>query len=197
MRLGLTGSFAHRQHAGGEYRRHPPRRLREVPAWSVHQNYIPCHLVYVVGKVVYAQFAVGEEKVLYRPALVSKLFSGVVEKVVQVAHSGRELNVVSFNFWVFFFELGDQAENEEVTGGGAAAEDGGDGVELGGGQPTDSGGIEGRGIVEESVEDGFGQRGVVPGGGGGGDFGGGNNVSGGDESEKGGECEEGDNDEKP
>ena len=49
-----------------------------------------------------------------------------------------------------------EAENEEVVGGGAAAEDGGDGVEFGGGHSRWVCRVWcGSGVVEEGVEDGF------------------------------------------
>lgn len=106
MGFGRATSLAPRQHGGCKNCRHSSRRSSEVASGTVHQNYIPTHFVDVIWEIVDAQFTVREEQVLHWTTLVSELFPSVVDEVVEIAHSGCELNIVGFDFWVFLFELG-------------------------------------------------------------------------------------------
>lgn len=60
-----------------------------------------------------------------------------------------------------------EAENEEITWGGAAAEDGGDGFDVSGGHVGVGRGVGG-GVVDKSIENGVGEWGIEGGGSGGG-----------------------------
>ncbi|WVZ08231.1 hypothetical protein V8G54_021577 [Vigna mungo] len=46
-----------RHHSGGEHRRHPPRRLREVPLRRVDHDHVPLRLVNLVGEILQRQLA--------------------------------------------------------------------------------------------------------------------------------------------
>lgn len=46
-----------RHHSGREHRRHPPRRLREVPLGRVDHDHVPLRLVNLVGEILQRQLA--------------------------------------------------------------------------------------------------------------------------------------------
>ena len=171
----------------------------------------------MIREVVDAEFAVGEEEVLHRPALVPDL---LLRRPDQFRHFGNFrgiLHIVRLYVGMFLFELGDvefalveengaavavqsfpeqglvgQSENQEVTRRRAAAEHAGDGGHLG--SRHVAGGVRRGGVVEERFDGGVRERGMdgrCGGGGGGGGHGG---V---DESENECQCEEGNEKEKP
>lgn len=216
MGLGSTALLASRQDSGGEYGRHPTRRPREVPSRAVHEDHVPIYLVEVVGKVVDAEFTVGEEEVLHGTALVPELLPRRLNQLRHFADLGGVLHVVRLYVGVFLFELGDvelalvqedgpavavqsfpqqglvgQPENKEVAGRRAAPENAGDGRHLGGGHVA--GDVRLGGVVKERFHGGVGQGGV-PGRCGGGR--GGSGHGGVDHSEDESQSEEGNEKEK-
>lgn len=118
----------------------------------------------MIGQVVDAEFAVGEEKILHWFTLAAHLGFREGEQRVHLGDLGGVLNVVGFDVGMDFLEVGDEvlvlidedgaaeeverspeeslvgeSEDEEVARG-ELADDGEDGGELGGGH------LGGRGI---------------------------------------------------
>lgn len=155
VRLLPSSFLAPRQHARRKNRRHPPRSPREVAARAVDQDDIPVHVVNVIGHVVDGELAVREQEVLHGPAIVFELLPYSMQRRVHFLDFGRVLDVVNLEARVVFLEGLDQelalvdkdgvalevqgfpeeglvgeAEDEEVTGRGAAGEGVGDCGEL-------------------------------------------------------------------
>lgn len=106
VRLPAPAFFAPGQNAGREYRRDSPGRVRPVSSWSVDQDYVPVHLVYMVRKIVDSELAFREQEILNRPALVSDLFFGDFDQLGHFFSLGCVLNVVGVDFRVLFFYVG-------------------------------------------------------------------------------------------
>ena len=83
-----------RHNPGGEYRRHPPRRIWRVPGRPVDHDHVPPDVVHVVREVVHRQLAVGVEQVLHRPALSVYLSLEVLDQTAKVSDFGGEPDVV-------------------------------------------------------------------------------------------------------
>ena len=133
----------------------------------------------MIREVVDAEFAVGEEEVLHRSALVPELLLRRPNQFRHFADLGRVLHIVRLYIWVFLFELGDvelalikedgaavavqsfpeqglvgQPEYQEVARRWAAPEHAGDGGHLSGGHVA--GDVRRGGIVEERFHGGVG-----------------------------------------
>lgn len=100
-----TALLASRQNSGGEYRRHSPRRCRKIPTRAVDEDHIPIDLVEMVGEVVDAEFAVGEEKVLDGSALVPELLPRRPNQFRHFADFCGVLNIVRLDIRMFLFDL--------------------------------------------------------------------------------------------
>ncbi|CAH9148294.1 unnamed protein product [Cuscuta epithymum] len=103
--LGGAASLAPGQYAGGEYRRHSPRRRRQIPTRPIHQDNVPSDVVYVVREIIDGQFAVGEEQILYGPAILLRLFLRVLQQILKFADFGGELDIVRLDSGVFLLEF--------------------------------------------------------------------------------------------
>ncbi|PON88101.1 LOW QUALITY PROTEIN: hypothetical protein TorRG33x02_161270 [Trema orientale] len=190
--LGRAALLAPCQDSGGENGRHPARRHRRIATGPINEDHVPRDLVYVVRQIVDTQFAIREEEVLNGAALVSGPRLRRREELLRVLDPRGVLHVVGLDPRMGLLELGDQelalvehgaavvvqglpeerlvgeAEDEEAAaGGGAVAERGCYGVDLGGGHGCAGGGVGEGGVVEEGVGDGARERrgGVEAGGG--------------------------------
>ncbi|PON40830.1 hypothetical protein PanWU01x14_294330 [Parasponia andersonii] len=182
------------QNSGGENGRHPARRRRRIATGPINEYHVPRDLVYVVRQIVDTQFAIREEEILNGSALVSGPRLRRREELLRILDPRGVLHVVGLDPRMGLLELGYQelalveehgaavvvqglpkkrlvgeAEDEEAAaGGGAVAERGCYGVDLGGGHGSASGGVGEGGVVKEGVGDGARERrgGVEAGGGG-------------------------------
>ncbi|EYU34561.1 hypothetical protein MIMGU_mgv1a014739mg [Erythranthe guttata] len=97
--------FAPGEHRRREYRRHPPRRVRPVPSRPVHQYDIPVNLVQLVGQIVQAELALGEEEVLHGAALVPRLLLHRRHQLRHVGQPGGVLHVVGLDLRVLLLDV--------------------------------------------------------------------------------------------
>lgn len=106
MRLRTAAPLAPREHRRREDSRHPPRRLRPVASWPIHQNHIPLHLVELIWQIIEPQLALREEKILHRSALVPHLLLHRRDQLRCLAQLGGVCHVVRLDLRVLFLNVG-------------------------------------------------------------------------------------------
>ncbi|KAG0470667.1 hypothetical protein HPP92_017367 [Vanilla planifolia] len=87
--------------------RHPARALRGVPSRAVDEDDVPRNVVEVVGEVVDAEAAVGEEEVLDRTALAGDLSPRCGKEVAELADLRGVGHVVALEARVLLLEVRD------------------------------------------------------------------------------------------